>query len=192
MSDAQSTVEATEGRILAVAADITRVLAEDVGQYPDRELQRRFMADPERADAIADKDLKRLREEARSLAVELADTLRATLSERSPWLSMADTEAELPGGKDLQLIAPVWDALSFIDSGFEKLAGRYRLPDDRPTPGYQPPKRFVQRLYLPTLVETCLRELRALQTQRQQLAEETAVAKKKDLSARWAAAAPKE
>ena len=192
MSQPNEQAQACEQRILTVARDITAVIALDVAEYPDRELKRRFMADPSRAEAITDADLKRLRAEARELGGQLATTIPKLLAPPTPWLALADSDSDVPTGKDLALIGPVWALLGTIDQGFEKLAGRYYLPDDRDPAGYVPPRRFVQRLYLPTLVETCLRELGSLRNLRRAAAAEQEAAHKQSLSARWADAAPDE
>lgn len=192
MSDASTQVQTCEQRVLAVARDITALLATDIREYPDRELQRRFMADPQRAESVTDSALKKLRAEATELAAELAARLPQQLEEPELWLRMADGEAELPTGKELQLIPAVWAELRSIDRAFEELATRYGLEDDRSPPGYQPPRRFVRRMYLPTLVETCLRELNNLRNLRKAERSENEALARQSLSARWAAAAPDE
>jgi hypothetical protein len=190
MSDPKELVQACEQRIMSAARDISQVLGIDIAEYPDRELQRRFMAAPERAEAITDKDLKLLRAAAEEMSLQLAVDVQKALAGERVWLSLADGDEEILGGKELSLITPVWDAVRLVDSRFEKLASRYRLPDDRDPPGYVAPRRFVRRLYLPTLVETCLRDLANLRNLRQAANAQTMAEKRQNLSVRWAAAAP--
>lgn len=190
MSEANQQVVASRTRILAIAKDITTVITQDVVSYPDRELQRRFLGLPERADKITDKDLKRLRNEAAELGHTLAESLTAALSSDEIWLKPAHGEEPISGGKDLQAVASVWSVLDTINTRFEKLAERYNMPSEGEAPGYVPPRRFIQRLYLPTLVETYLRELENLRNLQQVAAAEEKAHHKQSLSARWAAAAP--
>lgn len=190
MSDPQQLVRACEQRIMTAARDITQVLAVDIAEYPDRELQRRFMASPQSAEAITEKDLKLLRNEAEEMSLQLAVELQQALAEEAVWLELADGDDEIVSGKELSLIGPVWAAVGLVDTRFEKLAGRYKLNDDRDPPGYSAPRRFVEHLYLPTLVETCLRDLSNLRNLREAANAQAQADKRVTLSARWAAAAP--
>ncbi len=183
-------IQACEQRIVRTGGDIAELLGLDLSDYPERELQRRFMADPTGADRIADADLKRLRIEVRELGGELKSAVADALADPRLWLSPADGEDELPHGKDLLEVTAVRAALGFIDERVEGLARRYRLADDRDPAGYAPPRRFVQRKYLPTLVETYLRDLATLRNLREADAAQREAENRKSLSARWAAAEP--
>lgn len=186
----QQAVAACEHRIVAAAADIAELLAFDVSDYPERELQRRFMVDPSRADALADADLKRLRIEAQELGAELRTAVTETLKDAELWLRLADGDDEVPQGKELRDVEPIWSALGFVDRRLEALAHRYNLADERDPPGYVPPRRFVQRKYLPTLVEAYLRDVHTLRNLRSAAASKREEITRQSLSARWVAADP--
>lgn len=189
---AATAVKDSEDRISVVGRDITAVLQIDLCEYADRELQRRFLLDPTRAAQITDDQLATMRAEAVSLADAMQTQIGERLSDPQLWLQMADGDAEIPTGKDLRHIAPAWAVVSEVEQQFEEFAQRYGLSDERQPVGYQPPRRFVRRLYLPTLVETCLRELDLLRGARRKASVQDQAAKRATLSERWNAAAPKE
>ncbi|GEM_PF-3568679 len=192
MTDTTAQLQACERRIEETSAQIAKVLASDIQGYPDRELQRRFLTHSEVAGSITDAALKKLRTDAGALGADLADRVVDTLADQALWTALLDAGSEVPGGKEFRSIAPVWAALGFIDADFEELASAAGLHDDRDPAGYAPPRRFVDRLYLPTLVETMLRELANLANLRVAASAEAEAETRDSLSARWAAAAPDE
>ena len=180
---------ATRARVLAAGADIAALLREDLGSYPDRELQRRFLADPVRAAEISDAALTALRRAARELGERVAAAIGTQLAAAEPWLALPESDAAITVSKDLRDVPEVWALVAAFDAEVTGLAATVGLEhDDREPTGYAPPRRFIGRRYLPSLVESYLRAARELQqlhvaTEALQQAE-----RKQTLSERWAAA----
>lgn len=199
MSDLDERYADATRRLLHAGSEICELIATDVVLYPDRELERRFLDRPEIASRMQDATLLELRLRARALGASLAATMRERLGQQELWLGLADRDDIPEDGKDLQLMPPIWsavasdgDALGPIDAAFEALASDYGLGgDEREPPGYHPPRRFIDRRYLPGLVESALRQIAALRRLRHELHARDVIHNQQTLSARWAAAAPK-
>jgi hypothetical protein len=85
----------------------------------------------------------------------------------------------------------VWDVVCGVDTVVETLAQSAGLGgDDRDPPGYQPPMRFIDGAYLPSLVENYGRVIVELRGLLEARAEADAVLQAEALAARWDAAAP--
>ncbi|HAN31899.1 MAG TPA: hypothetical protein DCQ06_09910 [Myxococcales bacterium] len=183
-------MKAVRHRIEETAAEIRELLVDDLRTYPDRELKRRFLAQPERAEGITDKELQQLRSSAAALGDRLAAQVQAALADEKVWFELAGDDAEeVAEGKDLRQIGPVWARLAVVDAELTELASRVDLgQDDRKPSGYAPPRRFIGRRYLPTLVEAYTRAASELQMLLQSSAQERAAEIKRSLSARWSAA----
>lgn len=198
MSDLDERHADATRRLLHAASEICELIATDIVLYPDRELERRFLDRPEIASKLQDATLQQLRKQARELGASLASQVRERLGQQELWLGLADRDDIPEDGKDLQLMPPVWsavasdgDALGPIDAGLEALADAYGLGGDEREPrGYHPPRRFIDRRYLPGLVESALRQVAALRRLRNELHARDVIHNQQTLSARWAAAAP--
>ncbi len=189
MSDANAAAEQRAACIRRLDETVERIralLAEDLRGYPEREMRRRFTADPVRAETITDGALAQLRKEATALGGSLVEELGAVLAEDSLWRG---GPADLPGTRDLRQVSHIWASLAPVDEQVEALAGRCGLGgDDREPAGYAPPARFIGGQHLPTLVETYVRELGTLRRLEEQVAEEVAMEQKRSLNERWARA----
>ncbi len=182
-------------RLLETANDITSLLVSDQTGYAERELRRRFLAQPEIAAAISDEGLRELRDEAARLSAGASARLRSVLAGDEIWIDLADGSDDVAESKDLRTIGPIWRFARAIDQPLEELARRFGLADDdRDPPGYAPPARFIEiggtRKYLPGLVERLTREVVTLRHLRERASEQRAVEVNRSLAERWAAAAP--
>ncbi len=182
-----------ERRLAEAGAEIAELLAADLQTYPDRELERRFFARPEVAAQLSDAALQQLRTRAKGLGHTLAVGARERLGVAAPWLELCAADG-LPGDcKDLTQLPSVFGLLGtvggsrgLVDLAVEGLAEEHGLGgDDRSPAGYQPPKRFIDRKYLPTLVETVVRHVGAVRALRQKQGETAAEQQQRSLAARW-------
>ncbi len=183
-------MEAVRQRVLATGADICAVLVEDLAGYPDRELQRRFLAAPDVAESIDDAALKALRAAAAELGRSAAARVATALAQPEPWLACTVAgSAPVEIGKDLRKVSAVWAHVSPVDAALTALAEPHDLGEDEREPaGYAPPLRFIGRRYLPSLVESYLRAASELQALTERSAEEQVATRKRSLAERWAAA----
>lgn len=161
---------AVRARLRETTHAITDLLAEDLSGYPERELQRRFVAS-ETADGLSDAQVTELRQHARDLGKTFAAELRSKLSEPGAWEALANPDVPLPEDRrTLRGVEEVWQQVARIDPQVEALADRFGLPaDERTPPGYTPPARFIKHLHLPTLTEKYFKdivELRRLSDER--------------------------
>ena len=181
---------AVRRRIGETAAEIRALLVDDLRSYPDREMKRRFLAASERADTITDKELSTLRESATALGERIAKQIDKELADDELWFKVAaDGAPEVIASKDLRDVAPVWSRLAAVDAELDEIATAVGLgEDDRDPQGYAPPRRFIDRRYLPTVVEAYTRAASELQMLLQSSAQERAAERKRSLAARWAAA----
>lgn len=198
MSDLDERHADATRRLLHAGSEICELIATDVVLYPDRELERRFLDRPEIASKMQDATIQQLRKRALELGARLSTTMRERLGQQELWLGLADRDDVPEDGKELQFLPPVWsavasegDALGPIDAALEALAGEFGLGGDEREPGgYHPPRRFIDRRYLPGLVESALRQVAALRRLRSELHARDVIHSQQTLSARWAAAAP--
>ncbi|MEY3014187.1 MAG: hypothetical protein RIT45_2922 [Pseudomonadota bacterium] len=192
MSDLESRIAGSRRRLLEAAEDIRELLAADVAGYPDRELERRFLGQPEAAAALQDATLAELRRRASALGSTLGEAVRAALAEESVWLELTRAEALPAESKDLRDMQPIWSLVrDIVDGPFEELAAGHGLrDDDRQPAGYAPPRRFIDRRYLPALVEAVLREVVSLRGLEAEHGAAVAEQRKRTLAERWAAAKP--
>lgn len=169
-------LDAAREHLMATAAVIVSLIREDLSQYPEREIRRRFI-DSKVADSLSRERVAALRGRAKSLGASLASLVESELAAPEPWLALATVPAadyertleeavasfipaglELPLGdacfKDLRSVAAVWSRITVVDREVEVLAAAFGLPaDSRTPPGYAPPARFISHAHLPTLVE---------------------------------------
>lgn len=183
----------TSQRVLTTGADIASLLTEDLQGYPDRELQRRFLADPEGAEAISDEALTALRKAARDLGARVSAAITKQLAAPEPWLSLAEGSQDIADSKDLRDVPAVWSLVAAFDAEVTGLAATVGLEDDDRQPmGYAPPRRFIGRRYLPSLVESYLRTSRELRELLIVSEEKQVEQRKRSLAERWASAATDE
>ena len=183
-------IEATRQRVLTAGADIAALLTADLFDYPDRELQRRFLADPARAETISDAALAALRRAAKELGDRVATAITKQLAAPEPWLTLAEGGGEIADSKDLRDVPEVWSLVAAFDAEVTGLAATVGLEDDdRTPPGYAPPRRFIGRRYLPSLVESYLRASRDLHELLVASEEKHVEQRKRSLADRWASAA---
>ncbi len=194
MTHAQdAALSAAERRLAEAGAEIADLLAADLLTYPDRELERRFLARPEAAAHISDLALQQLRARSKALGHTLAVAASERLGVAEPWLALCDSDALPIDCKDLTQLPSVFGLLGTVsgsrglcDLAVEGLAEEHGLGgDDRTPPGYQPPKRFIDRKYLPTLVEAVVRHVATVQALRQKLGETAAQQAQHSLAERW-------
>lgn len=177
-----------ERRLRETAEAITRLLCEDMAQYPERELRRRFV-DSDAADQLSDADLAELRQAARQLGKQMAQRLEKELAWPGPWtLSVAESAAEpdnpRPTLRDLPL---VWGPVASVDALLEQTASQFRLAaDDRQPSGYAPPARFIGRAHLPALTDQLFKQLREAEHLRGQVDSESADLRRRRRGERWA------
>jgi len=176
-------------RLEETAGRIRELLTEDLRAYPEREMRRRFTADPVRAETIADGALADLRKQANALGGKLAQKADKKLAAIELW---SEGPAGLSSTRDLRQVKHIWAALGDVDAKIETLAEGFGLGgDDRDPVGYGPPARFIGGQHLPTLVETYVRELETLHRLDVDFARVVADEQKRSLSERWAKAGEK-
>jgi hypothetical protein len=174
---------ACKKRLRATAERITKVLVEDVAEYPDRELRRRFLSDDERAASISDAALKKLRKKTGVAGRELSAGLADKLGQDGTWQVVDGAPSET---RDLRQVASVWATLSDVDATVDALASEHGLGgDDRQPPGYAPPARFIEGNHLPTLVEALARDMSELGALEKQANQTAVTARKNSLGHRW-------
>ena len=119
------------------------------------------------------------------------EALSSQVPWRAPLLADGGPQAAFEPGKDLRALTAVWDVVCGVDTVVETLAQSVGLGgDDRDPPGYQPPMRFIDGAYLPSLVENHGRVIVELRGLLEARAEADAVLQAEALAARWDAAAP--
>ncbi|MCO4761154.1 MAG: hypothetical protein KC502_06590 [Myxococcales bacterium] len=189
MSQLNERLDATQTRVLAAGKEIAVLLSEDLAGYPDRELQRRFMAEAEIAESISDPALAALRKAAKALGTRSAEAISTRLAADEPWLALPRSDTEIPDSKDLRAVPAVWALVCEFDAEVTGLAATVGLEaDDRTPPGYAPPRRFIGRRYLPSLVENYLRACTDLRELLVASEEAQVQSRKQSLAERWAAA----
>lgn len=200
MVDLDSRLQDARRRLLQTAGEICSVVAADVALYPEREIERRFLSRPMEAAKLQQATLAELRRRARTLGKTLEALVRERLGDEAAWVGWAE-RGEMPESlKDLNEIRDIWLPLGggggrpgALDAAVEELAASHGLGgDERDPAGYQPPKRFVDRRHLPTLVENIGRYAMELRKIGNELHAREVVHQQQSLAARWAAAAPDE
>ena len=177
-----------ERRLRETAEAITRLVCEDMAQYPERELRRRFV-DSDAADQLGEAELAELRQAARQLGKQIAQRLERELAWPGPWtLSVAETAAEAgEARRSLRDLPLVWGPIASVDALLEQIALQYRLgADDRQPAGYSPPARFIGRAHLPALTDQLFKQLREAEHLRGQVAAESAESRRRRRAERWA------
>lgn len=189
MSDANLLAEQREAclrRLDETAGRIRALLLEDLAGYPEREMRRRFVADPVRAETISDGGLVALRKAAVAAGAELVEALGAEFAVEALWRQAA---GPLPSTRDLREVGHIWQVLAGLDERVETLAEAHGLGgDDREPAGYAPPARFIGGQHLPTLVEAYVRELATLSRLSEEATEVAERKQQQSLSSRWAKA----
>lgn len=177
-----------ERRLRETAEAITKLLCEDISQYPERELRRRFV-DSDAADQLSDADLAELRQAARQLGKQMAQRLERELAWPGPWtLSVAESAADAENARhSLRDLPLVWGPVATVDALVEQIASQFRLiADDRQPAGYAPPARFIGRAHLPALTDQLFKQLREAEHLRGQVDTESADLRRRRRGERWA------
>jgi hypothetical protein len=190
MSDLGTRVSDSRRRLLDAAEEVCALLVRDVRQYPDRELERRFLGRPAAAAQLDEARLNELRRRSTAAGEALAAQLGESLGDPEAWLALAACDGLPPEGKDLREVTPIWRRIAdIVDPAIEALAGAYGLGgDDRDPAGYPPPRRFIDRRYLPALAEAVLREIATLRRLQDDQGAMAAAERTQSLAERWAAA----
>ncbi len=193
--DQAEAIAASEARLAAVAGEIRALLRRDLAGYVDRELRRRFVGRPEVSAGLSEAETRALRGRAAEASAVFLEGFDEALSSQVPWraplLADGGPQAAFEPGKDLRALTEVWDVVCGVDTVVETLAQSAGLGgDDRDPPGYQPPMRFIDGAYLPSLVENHGRVIVELRGLLEARAEADAVLQAEALAARWDAAAP--
>ncbi len=182
-------LQQAERKLRETVDAIAKLLAEDLANYPERELRRRFVAS-DAADQLSAAELAQLRQAARELGSSHVVRIEKELAFPGPWmLSVAQLPqgaGESRGKPSLSDLPLVWQVVARVDADVEALSLRFGLPaDDRQPAGYQPPARFIGRQHLPTLTEKLVKGLEEVGELQGKLDSEVAEQRRVDRAARW-------
>lgn len=169
--------------ILKLKAEIMPVLAEDIGKFPEREVRKRFVANPEFAKVLDDATVASIKGVIARQVPEIRDRVIRAMEEEERWLCGIDYHGP---GKSLaeneRLWEPTREVVEFVckvlrDFGFPN-------PDEYPTE-YKMPTWFIGGKYLPGLAEkywACIAEVREA---RERIRELELAMLREDLGRRW-------
>lgn len=168
--------------ILKLASEVRPVLAEDLVQFPAREVRRRFVANPEFAATLSDEQIAELKAELARRATEVRDRVIAAMEPADLWV-----EATGPTGpgksfaENERLWAPTREAASLVAEVLE----RYGFPAGEGAPEYRMPTWFIGGKYLPGLAEKYWALVAEVRELRERAAELERTRVRESLGKRW-------
>ena len=150
--------------VLKVAAEVTPILADDLLQYPLREVRRRFVASPEFAAAMDDDRIAALKADLAARASQARDRVARALEDPEPWVEAGEPQGP---GKSFAENARLWAPTEEVVSLVREVLETYKFPEAGGDPEYRMPTWFIGGKFLPGLAEKYwalvgeLRDLRA-------------------------------
>ena len=168
--------------VLKLAQEVRSVLAEDLVQYPLREVRRRFVSAPDFAETLSDEQVAELKAELQAKAVEMRDRVIAALEDDQLWMEVIGPTG--PGksfAENERLWAPTRQAAALVASVLE----RYGFPPGEGAPEYRMPTWFINGKYLPGLAEKYWAKIAEIRELREQAAELEKGRVRESLGKRW-------
>jgi hypothetical protein len=173
-------LELSRQRFAQVIEQIRTVLVQDVTAFVPRACKQVFLAQTERANAMGDADVSRLKARGTEVGTAAANRVESTLHDPTVWLSGESATGE---ERSLQDAIGVWAALESVETEVRGVLQEFGFQSDQLC--YAPPKYFVGGLYLPTLVEHYWRLRQEMDGLGQQCADLVAQSTRDQLQSRW-------
>ncbi|HOU54130.1 MAG TPA: hypothetical protein PLQ97_09405 [Myxococcota bacterium] len=181
--EARQQEERARAALLRLGAEVREALGEDLLEFPQWEVRRRFLAAPEFARTFEDERLAALKEELRQRTPDIRDQVIRAMEDEDLWFSGAEVEGN--PGKSLAENPRLWAATGAVTRFIQEVLRRYGFPNAEDPVEYRMPMRFIRRKYLPGLAEkywTLLADWREARARIREL-EEGEV--REDLARRW-------
>jgi len=182
--------EAIRLRVLSAAADIRKLLAEDLGDYVEREIRARFLASGEYGESMDAARIKALRAATRERAQQVAAEVDRALSDDALWTESLDFLDEDAVVRSLGEVEPLWRHVRVVESTVVDLLADFGFPSNEGSWAveYKPPVRFISHLHLPTLTERWVKASRELRAWQKMSDERRRLARERTLREKWEAA----
>lgn len=169
--------------VVKLKAEVLPILAVDLARYPEREVRKRFVSNPEFADTLDDASIARLKAEISKRALEMRDRVVALMDDDERWLAGVDFAGP---GKSFAENPRLWDPTGLAVDLVRQLLTDYGFPkpEEYPTE-YRMPTWFIEGKYLPGLAEkywACMNEVREV---RQRIREVEEGLVRNSLGRRW-------
>lgn len=170
-------------RILAIAADVKGLLADDLPKFVEREVKRAFVSNPDFATTIGTDTLKRLKADIQADGEAGTARILAALEDEALWF--CDSPGDDDPRKSISENKALWDVVSTIAVVVTDLFERYGFPAGPEPVTYRAPSWFIGRRYLPSLSEKYWRHVRDLAEARAQIGSIRTETARTELTKRW-------
>ncbi|MBI2570516.1 MAG: hypothetical protein HYV63_26235 [Candidatus Schekmanbacteria bacterium] len=168
--------------LLELGREITAALVEDLREYPEHELKRRYV---ESEVTLDERRINALRAAARKAGATLATGAARRLAIAQVWQEIVNVDS-LPSEPSLREIPAVREIIVGLDRRVEELAAEYGLPcDERDPPGYRASTGLISGKHLPALVRRYCGLAHRIRTVRDGLTEVQERARKKSKADQW-------
>ncbi|MBM4394425.1 MAG: hypothetical protein FJ087_01890 [Deltaproteobacteria bacterium] len=168
--------------ILKLAAEVKPVLAEDLVQYPGREVRKRFVADPEFAASLSDEKVAALKADLAARSAEVRDGIIAAMDDPDLWV---EAEGPTGAGKSLGENGRLWAPTRRAADLVAEVMGRHGFPKGEGAPEYRMPTWFIGGRYLPGLAEKYWALVAEVRELRERAAELERTRVRETLGKRW-------
>jgi hypothetical protein len=169
--------------ILKLAAEVRQVLAEDLAQFPGREVRRRFVADPAFAATFDDARIAAVKADVAKRGAALRDRVVAAMEAPDLWLAGVDATGP---GKSLQENEKLWAATAEAVTAARQALKAHGFPAAGDAAvEYRMPTWFIGGKYLPGLAEKYWALVGELRDLRQRIAELEQSRVRDALGKRW-------
>jgi hypothetical protein len=169
--------------ILKLAAEVRQVLAEDLAQFPGREVRRRFVADPAFAATFDDARIAAVKADVAKRGAALRDRVVAAMEDPDLWLAGVDATGP---GKSLQENERLWAATAEAVTAARQAMKAHGFPAAGDAAvEYRMPTWFIGGKYLPGLAEKYWALVGELRDLRQRIAELEQSRVRDALGQRW-------
>ena len=169
--------------VLKVAAEVRPVLAEDLNQFPSREVRKRFVADPGFAATLDDATIAAIKTDLARRGAEVRDRVLAALEQPEPWL--AGVACEGPG-KSLAENPTLWALTAEAAAVVRAALIEHRFPGAADADlEYRMPTWFIGGKFLPGLAEKYWAAIAELRELHERIAEVEQGRLRDGLAKRW-------
>jgi len=174
-------IELRKTRIESVIGDLRAIFVEDVPNFFSRQGKHAFLSNPDKANAMADSDVKSLKKALNDGGVQAASDLERDLSDSALWL---ETSNLVNDNKTLVGCQGVWSKIQEVESSLQNILATHGLSPDEP-PSYKAPLYFVSGRYFPALAEHFWRLIGELQQLEDERGQAAAQDLRSGLSSKW-------
>jgi hypothetical protein len=174
-------------QIRRIRDEAVLILAEDLTLFPERELRRRFVTNRAFAEALDEKTIKAIKQEARAKGAWASKKAITMMQEDERWLAGVRFEG---AGKSFAENSVLWEPTQVACEMVTQMLVSFGFPDADTPVEYKMPTWFIKGKYLPSLAEKYWATIAELKEVNQRMQEGIEALQREALAKKWDSVKP--